>query len=142
MPETLAERLAEYAISTRFDDLPHLVVHETKRRLIDALGCALGARCADTPRVAERVASRIAAEPAATTLYGSRTSPDMAAFVNGILLRYLDFNDTYLSKEPVMLGSIKGQDMFKLLLLIYIVVGIVLASALGSQALSAWIRNG
>ena len=100
MPETLAERLAEYAISTRFEDLPGGVVHETKRRLIDALGCALGARGADTPRVAERVASRIAAEPAATTLYGSRTSPDMAAFVNGILFRYLDFNDTYLSKEP------------------------------------------
>ncbi len=100
MAETLAQRLAEYAISIRFDDLPDLVVHETKRRLIDALGCALGARGADTPRVAERVASRIAAEPAATTLYGSRTSPDMAAFVNGILFRYLDYNDTYLSKEP------------------------------------------
>jgi 2-methylcitrate dehydratase len=100
MPRPLAERLAEYAISTRFDDLPEAVVHETKRRLIDALGCALGARDANTPRVAERVASRIAAEPAATTLYGGRTSPDMAAFVNGILVRYLDFNDTYLSKEP------------------------------------------
>jgi 2-methylcitrate dehydratase len=100
MPETLAQRLAEYATSIRFDDLPEVVVREAKRRLIDALGCALGARGADTPRVAERVASRIAAEPAATTLYGSRTSPDMAAFVNGILIRYLDFNDTYLSKEP------------------------------------------
>jgi 2-methylcitrate dehydratase len=100
MPRPLAKRLAEYAISTRFADLPATVVHETKRRLIDALGCALGARDADTPRVAERVAARISAEPAATTLYGGRTSPDMAAFVNGILVRYLDFNDTYLSKEP------------------------------------------
>jgi 2-methylcitrate dehydratase len=100
MMDTLAERLADYAIATRYDDLPEVAVHETKRRLIDALGCALGARHADTPRAAERVASRIAAEPAATTLYGSRTSPDMAAFVNGILIRYLDFNDTYLSKEP------------------------------------------
>jgi len=100
MPDTLAERLAEYAISTRFDDLPEPVVHETKRRLIDALGCALGARHADTPRAAERVAPRIAAGQTASTLYGARTSPDMAAFVNGILIRYLDFNDTYLSKEP------------------------------------------
>ena len=75
-------------------------MHETKRRLIDALSCALGARHADTPRVAERVAPRVAAEPAASTLYGGRTSPDMAAFVNGILIRYLDFNDTYLSREP------------------------------------------
>ncbi|MHC4506870.1 MAG: MmgE/PrpD family protein, partial [Planctomycetota bacterium] len=97
MPDTLADRLAEYAIATRFDDLPELVVHETKRRLIDALGCALGARHADAPRTAERVAPRIAAGQAASTLYGSRTSPDMAAFVNGILIRYLDFNDTYLS---------------------------------------------
>jgi len=100
MPDTLAERLAEYAVSTRFEDLPQPLVHEAKRRLIDALGCALGARHADTPRAAERVAPRIEAEPAASTLYGSRTSPDMAAFVNGILIRYLDFNDTYLSKEP------------------------------------------
>lgn len=100
MPEPLALRLAEYATSVRFDDLPEAVVRETKRRLIDAMGCALGARGADTPLAAERVASRIAAKPAATTLYGSRSSPDMAAFVNGILIRYLDFNDTYLSKEP------------------------------------------
>ena len=100
MPDTLAERLAEYTVSTRFDDLPELAVHETKRRLIDALGCAMGARHADTPRAAERVAPRVASEQAASTLYGSRTSPDMAAFVNGILIRYLDFNDTYLSKEP------------------------------------------
>ena len=68
VPGPTTERLAEYAISTRFDDLPEVVVHETKRRMIDALGCAMGARVADTPRVAERVASRIAAEPAATTL--------------------------------------------------------------------------
>jgi 2-methylcitrate dehydratase len=100
MPDSLAERLAEYAISTRFDDLPEPLVHETKRRLIDALGCALGARHADAPRAAERAAPRIVAEQAASTLYGGRTSPDMAAFVNGILIRYLDFNDTYLSKEP------------------------------------------
>jgi len=100
MPATLAERLAEYASSLTFEHLPEIAVHETKRRFLDALGCALGARHAPTPRAAERVASRIAANPGSTTLYGSSTSPDMAAFVNGILIRYLDFNDTYLSKEP------------------------------------------
>src|SRR6185436_3078068 len=26
--------------------------------------------------------------------------PDWAAFANGCLVRYLDYNDTYLSKEP------------------------------------------
>jgi len=100
MPHTLAERLAEYTLSIHFEGLPEVVVRETKRRFIDALGCALGARHAEAPRAAERVASRVQHERGATTLYGSLTSPDMAAFVNGILIRYLDFNDTYLSKEP------------------------------------------
>ena len=100
MPEALANRLADYALALRYKDLPNIAVHETKRRLIDGLGCALGAWNADSPRAAHRVASRISANPGARTLYGSVTSPDQAAFVNGILFRYLDFNDTYLSKEP------------------------------------------
>ncbi|MDP2689868.1 MAG: MmgE/PrpD family protein, partial [Deltaproteobacteria bacterium] len=32
--------------------------------------------------------------------WGGRTTPEMAAFANGVLVRYLDYNDTYLSKEP------------------------------------------
>jgi 2-methylcitrate dehydratase len=37
-----------------------------------------------------------------STLFGTRkkTTPDLAAFVNGIMVRYFDYNDTYLSKEP------------------------------------------
>jgi 2-methylcitrate dehydratase len=37
-----------------------------------------------------------------STLLGSRkkSTPDLASFVNGIMLRYFDYNDTYLSKEP------------------------------------------
>jgi 2-methylcitrate dehydratase len=31
---------------------------------------------------------------------GWKSSPELAAFANGILVRYLDYNDTYLSKEP------------------------------------------
>ena len=36
------------------------------------------------------------------TLIGTATQvpPDWATFANGCLVRYLDFNDTYLSKEP------------------------------------------
>ena len=87
MPGSLAERLAEYTLSVHFEGLPEVVVRETKREFIDALGCALGARHAEAPRAAERVASRVAHERGATTLYGSLTSSDMAAFVNGILVR-------------------------------------------------------
>jgi len=39
----LAEEMAEFAVGLRFEDLPAPVVHEVKRRVIDSLGCALGA---------------------------------------------------------------------------------------------------
>ena len=40
---TLACRLAEYAASVRYEDLPELVFQEVKRRALDSFGCAYGA---------------------------------------------------------------------------------------------------
>ncbi len=39
---------------------------------------------------------------AGATIWGTghKTLPDLATFANGSFVRYLDFNDTYLSKEP------------------------------------------
>ena len=99
--KTLAEQLAQYAVGLQFEQLPTPVVHEVKRRVIDSLGCALGAREAAPCVIARRVASRFSAERGATLLGSShRAPPDWAAFANGCLVRYLDYNDTYLSKEP------------------------------------------
>jgi len=101
MKKTLAERFAEYAIGLKFEHLPQPVVHEVKRRIIDSLGCALGAWHADPCVFARRVASTFSAERGATLLGTSHRAPvDWAAFANGCLIRYLDYNDTYLSKEP------------------------------------------
>lgn len=98
---TLAERLAEYAANLRYEDLPAPVVHEVKRRVIDALACAMGAIESDPGRIARTVACGASAEPGATVLgTAHRTTTDLAAFANGALVRYLDYNDTYLSLEP------------------------------------------
>lgn len=101
MKRTLAERLAEFAVGLKFEDLPASVVHEAKRRVIDSLGCALGAWRDEPCEAARRVASTFTAERGATLLGTThRAPPDWAAFANGCLVRYLDYNDTYLSKEP------------------------------------------
>lgn len=98
---TLASFLADYAQRLTFERLDAATVHEVRRRLIDSLACASGAWKAGAPNVARRVASRVTSKPGATFLGGrTPTSPDQAAFTNGILFRYLDYNDTYLSKEP------------------------------------------
>ncbi|MBI5234753.1 MAG: MmgE/PrpD family protein [Deltaproteobacteria bacterium] len=102
MPEkTLAGRIAEYALSLGFDALPAPVVHEVKRRVIDALGCAVGAM--DAIAVKAAIASvPVARKGLKSHIIGRRfsTTPDNAAFANGVMVRYLDFNDTYLSLEP------------------------------------------
>lgn len=96
-------RLIEFAASLKYEDLPEHVVHETKRRVIDSLATAFGA-LAD-PRVVERwtyFSQRPIAYEAGGWAYGvpQKLSLCDAAFLNSTLTRWLDFNDTYLAKEP------------------------------------------
>jgi 2-methylcitrate dehydratase len=97
----LAEELADYVHSTDYQSVPENVIHETKKRIIDSLGCAIGAFNADPVKISRKVAE-IAQDTQGSTIFGTRkkTTPDLAAFVNGIMVRYFDYNDTYLSKEP------------------------------------------
>src|SRR5438046_1766000 len=96
----LANRLADYACQLRFEDLPANAVHETKRRFIDSLATAVGAMDAEAYAIAKRCALRVQGEQGASLLGGGRSSTEWATFVNGLLIRYLGFNDTYLSLEP------------------------------------------
>jgi 2-methylcitrate dehydratase len=98
---TLAQQLATYTHALSFEALPAEVVHEVKRRVIDSFACALGAYQGDVGTIVRRVACSARSEPGATVLgTGHRTTPDLAAFANGAMVRYLDYNDTYLSLEP------------------------------------------
>ncbi len=99
--QTIAERLARFSRGVSFRKLSPEVVHEVKRRLIDTLGCALGGWRSQPAKIARKIASRPHLEQGATLLGTSlQTTPDLAAFANGTAIRYLDFNDTYLSREP------------------------------------------
>ena len=95
----LARRLADYALSTSYRDLDARTVKEMKARIVDAFGCALGAFGEKPAVIARSMATKLRGR---STLLGTRsaTSPDLATFVNGLMVRYFDFNDTYLSKEP------------------------------------------
>src|SRR5438067_12010006 len=101
MTTTLAHQLADYVCSVRFEDLSKEVVHEVRRRVTDSLGCALGAWNEEPCAIARRVASEFSAKNGATIIgTAHQAPPDWAAFATGCCIRYFDFNDTYLSKEP------------------------------------------
>ena len=98
---TLAQRLARYSTTLRFEDLPESTVHEVKRRFIDSLGCAMGALEGEPGTIARNLARTVSSTESATVFGTSHeSSPEWAAFSNGVHIRYLDYNDTYLSKEP------------------------------------------
>ena len=93
---TTEERLTDYAASLEFGDLSPAVVRAAKRRIIDTLGCAVAAYAEPPALIARKMAVPVAGDSGARVI-GSlvRTTPDLAAFANGVMLRYLDFNDTH-----------------------------------------------
>lgn len=98
---TLAHRFADWAQAVSFDRLGEKTVHEVKRRVLDSIGTALGAWTSRPAKVTRSIAQATPSAGGASILGSNqRTTPDLAAFTNGALVRYLDFNDTYLSLEP------------------------------------------
>jgi 2-methylcitrate dehydratase len=94
------ELISSYAANLSYSDLTPEAIHAVKRSVIDSLGCALGATTAEPVRIAKRLASRVSSTMPATLLGTSiKTTPEMAAFVNGIMVRYLDYSDDYINKD-------------------------------------------
>lgn len=100
MTSPLANRLADYACSLRYEDLSHQAIHEVKRRFLDSIATAVGALDSDAAAVARQCARKFQGQPAISLFGGGQSTLEWATFVNGLLIRYLDYNDTYLSLEP------------------------------------------
>src|ERR1700719_1760759 len=101
MTKTLAHQLADYTCSVRFEDLSKETVHEVRRRMVDSIGCAIGAWNEEPCKIARSVASEFSAKNGSTIIgTAHQAPPDWAAFATGCCIRYFDYNDTYLSKEP------------------------------------------
>jgi 2-methylcitrate dehydratase len=95
---SVAETLARYATGLRYEDLPEDVIRIAKRSILDTFGCAFGGVTAGPSKIAIKLANDVSAKQGATILFsGVRTSPDLAIFANGVMIRYLDFNDAFVS---------------------------------------------
>ncbi len=96
---TLVERLSSYSTALRYQDLPSEVIHQAKCLIIDTLGCALGGYTSEPSKIARALAATVTSRHPATIFgSGQTTSPELAAFANGVMIRYLDFNDGYTGK--------------------------------------------
>src|SRR3954468_23906239 len=104
---SIARELSEAALNIRYDNLPAEVIRETKRLILDALSCAIGAFDAEPCRICREVAREHGGAGVAT-LIGERdkVSVSQAIIANETMVRYLDFNDVlYFPKSPGKIGG-------------------------------------
>jgi 2-methylcitrate dehydratase PrpD len=94
MNDTIIEQLARFAHETDVDRLPAEVVEESKRVVLDSLGCALGGVTEPKGRIGIGYAAIIGGDANNATVIGTpyRSSVVGAAFANGELVSALDFD--------------------------------------------------
>jgi 2-methylcitrate dehydratase len=95
---TEAEKLAGFVQRVRYDDLSEAARQALKIRILDSLGCAIGALAASPIAAVREQLEAFGGAPLCTLIGGGRSAPDRAAFMNGALVRHLDFMDAYLAR--------------------------------------------
>lgn len=93
--------IAQYGSSLTYQDLSHESVHEAKRRVIDALGCGMGAWLSAPVKFA-RAAGELVEAKAGASLLGTRydTSADLAAYANGVAIAWQGLEDRLGEARP------------------------------------------
>ena len=100
MWDATVKRLVAFSERAHYGALSPNVVHETKRHLIDTFASALGAYDEEVSVMSRAVAKRYRSDDMAR-VWGCDmvTTPEMAAFANGVMTRSLDISDTYLGRS-------------------------------------------
>jgi 2-methylcitrate dehydratase PrpD len=93
---TAAERLAEFALSLSYDDIPDEVVEAAKLHLLDTVGCGLAAHALGVAAEGRTAMAELGGEPLASVIGHDGGLPAAnAAFANAMLCHGLDFDDTH-----------------------------------------------
>jgi 2-methylcitrate dehydratase PrpD len=150
--EGISGRLARYALSTDWTDIPDEVRRRAQHHILDATGIALASTAFDFADRTLAGLQSIAGEGGSVGVIGktTRLPPRDAAIMNGVLCHGLDFDDTHLggvvhptaSAFPTALaaGVMAGADG-KAMMTAYI-VGVEAAARLGAVAKGGFHRVG
>jgi 2-methylcitrate dehydratase len=100
---TLEQKFSDFALSVRYEVLPTDVINSVKRVLLDTLGCAFGSVGSEPANIAETTIRTTFGDGNTATVIGypRPATVEGALFVNGVLVRSLDMNDTYIGTEPL-----------------------------------------
>jgi len=93
----LSKFVAEWAVNTRYEDLPREVRDAAVLFIADHVGVVLGGTAKESSRIMDRVARRWQpAEGTSTVIgFGRKTTPPLAALVNGAAGHALELDDDH-----------------------------------------------
>ncbi len=98
--------IAEWACSLKYEHLSPQAIQAAKLFWFDSIGCALGGSQQDDAKILLKHYRAMSGGPAAggskatTFVSGFKTNPVDAAFLNGHMIRAMDYNDIYWKADP------------------------------------------
>lgn len=103
MEMTGTQRLSDWLVDLKYDDLPAEVVDQVKRMTLHVMGCSIGALGITAAHNPVRLALAKGGEPEAT-VWGSdgtkKVAATEAAFANGTLADFMDWEDCSWTGHP------------------------------------------
>lgn len=143
-----SELIADYTFELSADNLTEEALEAAKRHTLDSLGCCLGAFTSPPSKHQRAVYGSIASDGSANTdksgtqtatVFGSgrETLLEYAGLINSTMVRYLDYNDTYISEGrachpsdhiPALIsvaeaGGATGEELIEAIVLAYEIEG-------------------
>ncbi len=92
------QKLVDFAVGTTFQDLPSEVVRETKRIILDTIGCGIGGYSLDRGKIVAELAADLGGRPEASVLVtGCKVSCANAVLANADLANALDADETLVN---------------------------------------------
>lgn len=96
---TQVQQMAQFVAGASWPDISEAAREQLKLRVLDSLGVAFGALDGEPVAMVSEQVREFGGAPLCTLIAGGRSAPDRAALYNGALVRYLDFNDSYMAPK-------------------------------------------
>jgi 2-methylcitrate dehydratase len=100
--DRITRQISEFASRLTFAELSSEAVHAAIQRLIDSLGCAIGAHDCEPAQIGRRLAAGQSPGKygGRVLFYGDNLPAEAATFINSAMIRNFDFNDRYPGGHP------------------------------------------
>jgi 2-methylcitrate dehydratase len=103
---TLSRQLAEYGLGLKIKDLPPEVIKQVKTLALDTIGCAFGGYPSPASTIVLKTLPELGGPPESTVIGNAgKTSCLNACMANGVMVRFLDYNDVYAAPGPILSGG-------------------------------------